>query len=76
MYPNNVNLYDFGGSAMIDVKLKVENLGNLLYLDRAFVIDASVSDGYNKVKDKFSKKEGTAEITSATSANVQTHAAS
>ena len=61
---------------MIDVKLKVENLGNLLYLDRAFVIDASVSDGYNKVKDKFSKKKGTAEITSATSANVQTQAAS
>lgn len=50
--------------------------GQALGLDRAFGIGASVSDGYNKVKDKFSKKEGTAVIESASKANIQTQTAS
>ena len=56
---------------MIGIKLKVENLGNLLYLKCAFGIDTSSSYGYNKAKDNFSKKEGTAEITSAAKANIR-----
>lgn len=48
---------------MINVGLKAENLSSVLNIHRAFGIGASVADGYNKVKDKFSKKEeGTASV--------------
>ena len=71
-----MNLYDFVGAEIIDVKLEVENLGILSHLRHAFDIGSSFSDGYNKVKDKFSKKEGTAVIESASKANIQTQTAS
>ena len=50
--------------------------GQALGMDRAFGIGGSVVDGYNKVKDKFSKKEGTAVIESASKAGAQVQAAS